>query len=387
MIHLSGETRLSQKIVATSTRTDRPLFFAENGTDWDYSQHVEIPLSTELPTIAPIQGHTHGVLRSLFKKRIRQNEHGLSLAFVNRHDASHMDRVANGTFHAGIQLGMPMREVQAATLAARFHDVGYEFPNNAELADIERLGKDLHTQHAPTGADLVTDALKSFRRADAAVRAELQNWTDETFQIAHEAIRLHSNDVGTDDNANPVTLLPRFIDKIDNTNMRVRPEHLEAFHTAAFRTVQHIQQRVERGCRRVLTSEVIPNGKRHGLSLTDVRDRLKAVDPYYFHRVVPAAITDQRLFLNPANTSAVLEYRVYPSIVGDALRVDYGNKDHLEDFFKAYDRSMLNAANVLRILRKHRGAPASADDTLLTVRLIYEDGKQSVLNYGSDSFV
>lgn len=368
-----------------SRRTDRPLFFNGTGTestDWDLEGYVEIPLMTQLPNLPVIQGETHRELRRVFKRRVSHNEKGLDLAYVNRHDAPHMDRVASGVFHLGNRLGFAPKDVQAATLATRFHDVGYEFPEGADPGELEKLGKDIHAKHAPAGANLVLDALAMLRRRSPAVSRELKDWDDETMQIAHQSIALHSNSVGTDDTAPPLALLSRLVDKIDNTESRVRSSHVEAFRIAPFRSVQHIQQLVRAGQKRVLSEDSVNVQKRHGLTQDEVRDHLHAVDPYYFHRLAPLAIQDQRLFLNPETVAMRMEYQVYPSVVSDALGVEYTEKDHLTDFKAAYTRSMQNAAEVIQTLQRalSRSTEVSGEP-LLTVSMNYDDGRRHVLAY------
>lgn len=364
-----------------SRRTDRPLFFDEFAESGAY---LEVPISTQLPSIDLINGHTHRALRKHFKQRVWHNEAGLSLAFVNKHDASHMDRVATGVFHLGTLLGLDPNDVATATLATRFHDVGYEFPEGADLAVIERMGKDLHSAHASRGATLVVDHIRHLIATDTSVAQELEGWNDNSFHIAQHAIQLHSNDVGTDDSAASISLLPRLIDKLDNRSSRVRTEHLDAFRTATFRTVGHIQQQVEKGIRRTLSSQVIPSSKRHRLSMDSVRQRLEATDQYYFHRLVPAAIEDQHLFLNPNDYTMLMQYRVYPTHVSSVLGAEYTNEDHLYDFRRAYSKSMVNAAGVIRSIRSNLlDEGATINQPLLDVHLIYEDGRQITLHYSS----
>lgn len=370
-----------------SRRTDRPLFFDQNEGEWDLSHHLEIPLTTALPNVSVVQGMTHRTLRHLFKSRIRDNEAGLSLAYVNRHDVPHMDRVANGTYHMGTYLGYSQVDVRAATLAARFHDVGYEFPENADPSELEVLGKELHANHAAAGAELVTEALMELH-TNPGIRAELQGWTDETFQIAHESIRLHSNDVGTDEESHPVTLLPRFIDKLDNSSERVRPGHIEDFRLGLGRSIQHIQHKVRSRSRHTLSDESLTaRSSRYKMDIQEARQHMAAVDPYYFHRIAPLAISSQRLFLNPQEVSAIVEYHAYPSVVSDALKVPYTKEDHAHDFLLAYDKSMLNAARVMHLLRENQPTSNNPDAMLLTVRIMYEDGKQRTINYGPEIFV
>lgn len=375
----------SEASLQESRRTDRPLFFnSENAPDaWSADGSVEIPFNANLPEVDLIQGHTHGKLRRLFKSRVANNERGLELAFVNRHDAPHMDRVANATYWMGTYLGINPHDVHVATLAARHHDVGYQIPQDADAAYLEKLGKEMHSSHAANGAELVVDALHDLRKSDTLVAHQLKDWTEGSFQVADNAIRLHSNSVGTDVNAPEVSLLPRLADKLDMVS-RVRSSHLEAFRTAGFRTVNHIVQRVQQGCRHVLTQGAVSSDKRHWMPMDDLREHMEAVDKYYFHRTAPAAIEGQKLYLNVADLRMVAEYHAYPSVVTQALGADFTNEDHLKDFRSAYDRAMVNAAGVLKILReKVQGVGTEPNDPLLTVRLVYEDGRQSVLNYAA----
>ncbi len=335
-------------------------------------------MTPDIRTLEPIHSVTYQQLRSIFKARVKQNEEGLGYAYVNRHDVPHMDRVANGVLHLGNALGYDREEVQAATLTSRIHDVGYSFPKDAPVANLQMLGKEIHADHAPRGAELVMNEIEKIVKTDSAVRKELQHWTDHHRTIAHNAIALHSNDVGTDDSAPKVALFTRLIDKLDNTNDRVRSTHVEAFRIAPFRSIQHIQQMVRKGEKHLLSEDAVRFGKRHGKELSEVRDHLHAVDPFYYHRLVPYAIQNQQLYVNPQTAEMVMDYDVYTSVVEELLGVpSYTPHDHLQDFKLAYGKSMMNAAHVVGILQGDRAASSSR----LTVRMNYEGNETHILTY------
>lgn len=334
---------------------------------------VAIGVHKFLPDIKFLQGGVYQGLRKHFKSLVHQNDKDLKRAFINKHSWPHMDTVANGVYQLGVRMdGISFRDLMAATLATRFHDIGYNFPLGV---DPELCSKEQHGQHAQYGADRFVDAINSMRK-NQQFAEDLEEWTDHHTQIAHDAIRMHSNGSSAagrrirrkDQN---LVLLPRLIDKLDNSSDRVYEEHVRLFSYVPHKTLRHIHQCVRQRARWMLEES---SQQRHGHSKEETLSKLASYEHGFPHRLVPYAIASQRMVLLPNTGQIEVQYAAYPSQVENLLGIPYSPEDHAGHFDAAYEKSMQNAAAVVALIRGQLFGDAVRTDTPpLRVSLIYPE--------------
>ncbi|TSC79199.1 MAG: hypothetical protein G01um101425_699 [Candidatus Peregrinibacteria bacterium Gr01-1014_25] len=358
-------------------RSSPPVLSGEHAVDGVQG----VPMDRFLPDVNLLRGVAYAHLRTCFKKRVQWNDARLREAWINRHSWDHMDTVAKGVYHLGTRMQASFEDVLAVTLATRFHDIGYEFPKGVLP---ETLCKEQHKQHAQHGADLFVDKLNELRRTNGSVRDALPWWAERHNELAHGAIRLHSNGTPREMQQEPqsaeevLPLLPRLLDKLDNSAHRVYADHEAKFSAVPHKSMQHILHCVRQGTRWLM--EPPADGARHKSPPDDVFRKLEAYEYGFVHRLVPMAITDQRLHLQDGTIG--VQYAVYPSKVESLLGVKYTPADHSRHFDEAYDKSMRNAAEVAQLIRRQLFGPkAKADGPPLRVHLMYEDGTDMFKEY------
>ena len=338
-----------------------------------------------MPQVNALRGGIYSLLRRRFKERVHRNDTHLRAAWINRHSWDHMDTVANGVYHLGIRMRAAWEDVLAVTLATRFHDIGYDFP---EGIDPESCTKEQHCQHAQRGADFFADAIVDTRKK-RGFDDVMPWWTERHTQLGHDAIRLHSNGStlvapevrGRADMA--LALLPRLLDKLHNSADRIYPEHLDLFSRVPHKTIGHIRQRVQQGTRWLLEAPSLQ--ARHRNTPDEAFEKLELFEYGFAHRLVPHAITDQRLLMHPDTGMLEVEYMAYPSRVEGLLGVPYDPEMHSAHFDLAYDRSMQNAACVAAMVRRRLFGEHAAEMRTppLRVRLAYDDGSVVTKDYGA----
>lgn len=335
---------------------------------------VPVEMNSFLPDINFLRGGVYVALRKRFKDRVHRNDRDLQQAFINRHSWPHMDTVANGVYQLGVRMdGVAFRDLMAVTLATRFHDIGYDFQPgiNPEL-----LTKEQHCQHAQNGADLFVDAVNDLR-STPVFAAELAEWTDHHSQLAHDAIRLHSNGSTTGEQQlsrrknRGLTLLPRLVDKLDNSADRISEAHLRLFSYVPHKTLRHIHSCVRQGARWALSE---PTQFRHGSCKEDTLEKLEVFEYGFAHRLVPYAITSQRMVLLPGTGQVEMQYAAHPTQVENLLGISYLPSDHSAHFDLAYQKSMQNAAAVVAAIRLQLFGPnVNSDTPPLRVSLMYPE--------------
>jgi hypothetical protein len=335
-----------------------------------------------------LRGDAFKKLHTVFQPRIAHNNASLRKAWINGHDGPHMDRVAAGTFELAKRVRGDQRldwqDIEAVTLATRLHDVGYHFPKDQDPA---LLGKEAHERHAPLGADLVADKLEEMRQ-----KGELPAWWKKRHtRLAHMAILYHSNQSPTDSDVEltedpsipPLTLFPRLIDKLDNTEARVAEVHLDALALAARYSINHLRFHVRHRANLLLKS-FDEEQKPHHKTPEEVFASIAAIHPTYVHQLVPYAITNQQLHLEPDGTMSV-RYFADTSRVSEKLGIDYTNEQFNKHFEVAYTKSMSNAAEVVRATRTRiLGLPDLPEEAeLLRVNVAFKSGDEAEHKYAS----
>lgn len=331
-----------------------------------------------VPQVNALRGAVFTLLRRHFKSDVRHNDAALRRAMINRHSWDHMRTVANGAYNLALRVyDGPWEDVVAMKLPTDLHDVGYDFPNGV---DPESLCKEEHRAHAERGAEKVVSKLRQLQE-QGILQREFPWWTEKHMQIASDSIRFHSNGseaAKLDDSAQSLlVLLPRLLDKLDITDARVYPEHLQLFSRVPFVRMGHIQQLVQQKARWLLQR---PTQRRHRSTQEEVFEKLGAFEYGFVHRLVPHAITDQRLLLHEATGMLEMQYAAFPSRVEDLLGVSYGPEEHSAHFDLAYGRSMQNAAQVAARIQRSLVDEESAAPAL-RVNLQYEDGSTVIKDY------
>lgn len=365
---LSAHAEGHDPVLHTDTPTSVPFpprtgsgFFrgAERGRGADTVSEVRFE-PYPLFEVKFLQGDVYKRLNALFSSRIDRNNYGLSRSWINIHDDVHMDRVAGGSMSLAVQLmrrGAPIdwMDLNAMALATRFHDVGYLFP---EGVDPETLTKEDHDRHGDIGADLYVQAIDAIGRGGTLPSW----WTPRHTAIGEMAIRYHSNyskhastsDIPLTENPDipTLSLLPRLVDKLDNSHDRVHHQHISGISLAARRKINNIRFEVKK------PNNLVGEGERqeprvdaqHRVSTEEALRRVRAYHRSFVHQLTPHAIRSQVLAVR-GDGKMDIRYVAYPSEIAKVLGVQITPDDFLGLFDEAYGKSMHNAAAVVRAIR------------------------------------
>jgi len=169
-------------------------------------------------------------------------------------------------------------------------------------------------------------------------------------KIAWDAILKHSNGKKYDPSAVSDTAKQlRLMDKLDNWQARVYPSHLIACATQLGVDPGLAKKEMalnQAGKKRSLSADTTYN------SLTQAHDKLEALDKKYEHRLVPYAITEQRLRMNRITGECEVHYVVDTDRISHVLQTLCTPEKFLELFDRAYGgRSMKSAAEVIHSIR------------------------------------
>lgn len=327
-----------------------------------------VELSLNEGKLLPEVEERHQELTRHFRGRVHQILGWLDTSGVNRHEWSHMRRVANGVQALGqlFENYHDPHEVEAAVQGTAVHDVGYD-THGRDPHELSKAGGH-YDDHPIIGANMLQKALD-----ERELRPQWWEEDQERFDaIAMDSILYHSN--GSDyarywDNregevtwSDVLRMYARFIDKIDNTEKRVYPRHMEelgealGIPRAIIRTqmkankdiLDALPQEVGKRVRAVSTRErfLLKSGDRDS---QEVFERLREVDDRFTHRLVPYAITGQHLIYSPKSHKLGVVYDVDVDRVGSVLGIQYTPDHHFEHFREAYGYgSMPRAADVTR---------------------------------------
>jgi hypothetical protein len=358
------------------------LGFREGAAGTNNRRGQEIHLTPSLPRHPVLVGPAQRWLRAKFAATVRRNDECLQGAWINRHPYVHMDTVASGVYQLGTQLRIDGRAVLAATFATRFHDVGYRFPPGVDPA---LLGKAAHARHADLGADMFVAGMKEVER-----EVGLPDWWEPRHtDLGAMAIRFHSNHsshaslsghpLAEDPAIPPLALLPRLIDKLDNTAARVYATHIEAYRAVLYQDIDVVRKHTRTEILARLSS---PDRFVQGGDPQEIFEKLRAFAPSFVHQIVPYNITDQRLQLDESDGVLDVTYTVHPSNLGAQLGIDYTPEHFMGHFDEAYERSMRNAAAVVRAIRTRiLGLPDRPQDVHMRVHLDMENGQRVTRGY------
>lgn len=354
------------------TESGEELFFSD-------AQKVRINIDPALPRNPLIIGRLHQYLRERFQTVVMRNQRCLVLAKVNSHGFDHMDAVANGVWTIGHALGIEYQDVAAATVAARFHDIGYDFPHDATSEEIAKMGKEKHAAHARNGAQMFVRALE-----DAPAGVLPRWWKPSHTDIAHDAILLHStqsDDTGTRTNPKhrAVALLPLIADKLDNAERRVFSSHIEAIRSTLGFTTNYLRYQVND----IMTLTPKPEAiRRHRKSVDEAFEGVAAAHPTFGHQIAPYAITHQHIELDKSTGAMQVRYTVHPGRVSDLMQISYEPEIFMEHFDEALTRTMRKAADAIKAVADLvPGVRAYEHESPLTVHFEFDNGSMVTRQY------
>lgn len=162
-------------------------------------------------------------LRKQFRKRQRIIDKEMQKCHVNNHDEAHQMRVAALSAALARAFGVEPKFIHAASLAASFHDIGYEPQKGRERAHVQKQDFD---DHAARGAEIF-DAVFD----DPQFRWYFDKWSTDMKRVACDAILYHNGAAREifrrhQTNVHPAAQCVRVADKWDNVKDRVREKDL-----------------------------------------------------------------------------------------------------------------------------------------------------------------
>ena len=331
-----------------------------------------VELSLDEGGLLPEVEERHQELSRQFRARVHQILGWLDASGVNRHEWSHMRRVANGVQALGGLFAQyhDSHEVEAAIQGTAVHDIGYD-THGRDPRELSKAGGH-YDDHPIIGANLFQEALDAKN-----LRPDWWEEDKERFDaIAMDSILYHSNgsdyarywdhrEQGSTTWSDVLRMYARFIDKIDNTEKRVYPRHMEELGESLgiSRAIIRTQMKANKDILDALPREV---GKRMRAVSTRERfllqsgdrdpeeafERLREIDDRFTHRLVPYAITGQHLIYSPKAHKLGVVYDVDVDRVGSVLGIQYTPDHHFAHFRDAYGfSSMPRAADVTRRIR------------------------------------
>ncbi len=307
-----------------------------------------IELTDDLPHEIMSQVQTTvSALHRAFGERVEHNDKCLELAFINRHSLDHTRSVTNGAVRMAMELGMPDDQVKTLAIAGIYHDVGYDFPEGADPA---KRGKEAHMKHPKIGAEMFVREMSMLLKTNPDVRREVPWWTSEHMEIAWDAILNHSHTSQYDaENVSQAGKQLRFWDKMDNAHIRVYPSHLLSY--ASHLSVDPGLAMQELRNNHANLQRPLTNRSRR-YTLGEVHERLEKFDKKYEHRLVPYAITGQKLRMNRDTGECEMHYAVDPDRITHLLQARCGVEKFMQLFHRAYGlKSMRIAAEVVHSIR------------------------------------
>lgn len=325
------------------------------------------------------RGQVGVFLREAFDPLVKNNNRGLEKIMINDHGAAHMERVASASYQLGKKLGFPEADLQAMALSTSLHDVGYRFPHDVESPAVnpKDYTKESQDPHPIKGANYFAERLDDLRRDNPDIEREVQWWNSSHDEIAHRAIRHHSN--GSDyhpELLSGLVKLPRMMDKLDNSHERVFASHAEGIRAMAKgASIQEVQNQVRSTAHTSL-------GHDKFLSLEDALHEARTFDARLEHRVVPFAIIDQYLHVDPQTFGCSMHYAVDIGRAQSLLGPDYSSREFLGQFEAAYAKSsMRRAAEVAHSIQRYKGQEKAADAASLKVHFHFSDGTRATKEY------